>query len=154
MVPTALGRPTLDVQRRAWTIPAAYQAEQLVKRISAEGDATRVAASLDSQLRLFTGNDRLWQSALKSATRHQSELRSWDLSRRHLEHRLRLSIALARSKSGANVDQQLRLLAEDSTKMRNEWKELYREVYTPPFMEVDLGIRFDAEPGIIAAVRR
>ena len=76
------------------------------------------------------------------------------MSRRHLEHRLALSIALVRLKSGANVDEQLRSLAEATGKLRDEWEALYRDVYTPSFMEVDLGIRFDAEPGIIEAVRR
>ncbi len=38
-VPTALGAPTLDVKRRAWTIPAAKQADQLISRIGKEDPA-------------------------------------------------------------------------------------------------------------------
>jgi hypothetical protein len=152
IVPTALARPSLDTNKRAWTIPATRQADQLTSRISKE-DSTQLQASLESQMRQFAGNDALWQSALRSAKRHQRELYSWDLSRRHLQHRLALSLALARLKSGGKGEEQLDSLAEARSKLRDAWSEHYRDVFTPQHMEVELDIRFDAEPGIIEAVR-
>jgi hypothetical protein len=152
-VPTALALPILNAMKRAWTIPSTAQAKQLTDRIASMGPA-RLEASLQNQLQQFVRHDTLWQSALKSAKRHQDELHSWDLSRRHLEHRLDLSIALARLKSGAKVDEQLRALAEAAGKLRDEWKARYQDVVTPLFMEIELEIRFDTEPGIIEAVRR
>ena len=51
------------------------------------------------------------------------------------------------------MDEQLGSLAEARGKLRKEWKALYRDVYTAAFMEVDLGFRFDAEPGIIEVIQ-
>jgi len=153
IVPTALGRPTLDTKERAWTIPAARQADQLIARMREE-DPARLKESLEEGIRLFAGGDAAWQSATRSAKRLQREISSWDLSRRHLQHRLQLSMALVRLKSGENMDQELRSLAEATGKLRDGWKALYQDAYTPSFLEVDLGFRFDAEPGIIETVRR
>jgi hypothetical protein len=84
----------------------------------------------------------------------QGDLYSWDLSRRHLQHRLALSLASVWLKSGGKgEEEQLGSLAEASSKLRDAWSEHYREVFTPRHMEVELDIRFDAEPGIIEAVR-
>jgi hypothetical protein len=152
-IPTALGKPVLDVERRAWTIPAEKQADQLIDRLGRE-QPTRLIESLQTQRRLFAKHDELWRSALRLASRHRSELQSWDLSRRHLAHRLELSAALARLKSGGEIAQELRELAETRGELRSEWKALYREAATPLHMEVELDIRFDAEPGIVEAVRR
>lgn len=153
IVPTALGRPSLDTNKRVWTIPATSQADQLMSRISKEGP-TQLQASLESQMRQFASNDTPWQSALRSAKRHQRELYSWDLSRRHLKHRLALSLALVRLKSGGKgEEEQLGSLAEARSKLRDAWGEHYRDVFTPQHMEVELDIRFDAEPKIIEAIR-
>jgi hypothetical protein len=152
IVPTALARPSLDTDKRAWRIPATRQADQLMSRISKE-NPTQLQASLESQWRQFAGNDALWQSALRSAKRHQRELYSWDLSRRHLQHRLSLALALARLKSGGKEEKQLDSLAQARRKLRDAWSEHYSDVFTPQHMEVELNIRFDAEPGIIEAVR-
>jgi len=152
IVPTALARPSLDANKRAWTIPAARQADQLISRISKE-DPTKLQASLESQIRQFAGNGALWQSALRSAKRHPRELYSWDLSRRHLQHRLALSLALVQLKSGGKGEEQLDSLAEARSKLRDAWSEHYRDVFTPQHMGVELDFRFDAEPGIIEALR-
>ena len=48
-VPTALGVPSLDVKQRAWTIPAAKQADQLIGRMSKE-DLVRLTGSLEKQI--------------------------------------------------------------------------------------------------------
>jgi hypothetical protein len=152
IVPTTLARPSLDTNKRAWTIPATRQADQLMSRISKEEPA-QLQISLESQLRQFAGNDALWQSALRSAKRHQRELCSWDLSRRHLQHRLALALALTPLKSGGKEEERLDSLAQARRQLRDAWSEHYRDVFTPQRMEVELDIRFDAEPGIIEAVR-
>jgi hypothetical protein len=152
-VPTAVAIPTFDVERRVWTISAAGQATQLITRIGEEG-ATKLPTELESQLRLCAANNVRWQSALQSAQRHQRELRCWDLSRRHLQHRLALSLSLVRLKSGGDEQSQLDSLAKARTSLRSQWKELYRGVFTPAAMNVELETRFDDEPGIVDGVRR
>jgi hypothetical protein len=104
-------------------------------------------------MRQFAGHDAPWRQTLRSAQRRQRELYSWDLSRRHLQHRLALSLALVRLKSGAKDEGQLDSVAAARKELRDQWREHYGDVFTPRHMEVELGIRFDAEPGIIEAVR-
>ncbi|MBN2161395.1 MAG: hypothetical protein JW713_00515, partial [Pontiellaceae bacterium] len=152
-IPTAQAKPSYDIDKRAWIMSAAKQSGQLIA-LAGRKDPAALAASLENQVRLFDKNDVFWQSALQNATRFQGELRCWNLSRRHLKHRLELSRVLMMLKTGANVDKQLASLNEARNRLRDEWRELYRDVYTPPFMQVDLEVRFGAEPGIIDALRR
>jgi hypothetical protein len=152
-VATTLASPLYDIRKQAWTMSAAQQAKQLIA-FAGEKDFADVATSLENELHVFAANEALWQSALQNSARFQSELRCWDLSRRHATHRLELARTLMRLRAGNDVDQQVAALNEARVKLRDEWKDNYRDVYTLPFMEVDLGLRFDAEPGIVKALRQ
>jgi hypothetical protein len=144
---------TWNSKERTWIIPAKQQAAQLINRMKEQG-AERLRASLQTELLEFAGNDALWQSALQSAKRHQAELLSWDLSRRHLKHRLDLSQALMAGNTGKDGQRMYGSLIEAGNKLREEWKELYRDTFTPRHMKVELDLRFDTEPGIIEAFRK
>ncbi|MCC6126995.1 MAG: beta-N-acetylhexosaminidase [Pirellulales bacterium] len=157
---TKIDVPTLQAEmtnwnaaERTWTIPPRRQAEQLLARIKKHG-AESIRDSLSDGLRQYAENDALWRSVLQSAAMNRTELQCWDLSRRHLRHRLELTLALARMKAGEDVEQRLAALVQEGAKLREEWKTLYRDVFTPAHMKVELDLRFDAEPGIIDAVRR
>jgi hypothetical protein len=157
---TKIDVPTLQAEmtnwnaaERTWTIPAPRQAEQLLARIKKHG-AESVRDSLSDALRQYAENDAVWRSVLQAAAINRTELQCWDLSRRHLRHRLELTQALARMKAGEDVERRLAALLEAGAKLREEWKSLYRDVFTPAHMKVELDLRFDAEPGIIDAVRQ
>jgi hypothetical protein len=155
--PSTVALPTLDDEKRAWLMTAEAQWEQVKHFADAGGDqqVDKVRAWLDHLSR----GDETWAKALCSASRHQRELKYWDLSRRHLIHRLRLLVPLIRildaKKTGQrrNLDfwrNQLADSAERRKKLQQEWVQLYEEICTSRHLEVELYNRFGAEKDMIA----
>ena len=160
--PSTLARPTLDDDERAWRVTAATQLEQ-IRRLARTEPATALAG-LRTQLDQIAQSKHLWQEAMRTGKRNQRELRCWDLSRRHLEHRLQLVpplwhlIRVADGETAADKQQverwqqQLESLSESRARLRSEWAELYRDICTPRHLETELDHRFDAEAVIIRDV--
>ncbi|MCC6127371.1 MAG: family 20 glycosylhydrolase [Pirellulales bacterium] len=147
------GRLFWDPPSRTWSLTPDRQAAQLIASIESQG-LKRQRASLESSRRLIAGNNALWESALRSAKRHRDELRSWNLSRRRIQHRLELTLALTRLKAGNDEDGQLHNLAASGARLREEWKNHYLRVFTPAHLNIELFNRFDSEPGLIDAMHQ
>jgi len=142
------------------SISSASQAGQLLDYMT----NTAATISLQNSLQILTNGDSLWQAVLRTAVRNQRELQSWDLTRRHLIHRLKLALTLTHPKKiegndatnktmeAGPLELQFDLLNRERDVLREEWQQLYHNVFTPSHMKNELDYRFDAETGIVEKV--
>jgi len=142
-----------------WLYAVSTQLGQINKFARNEPD--KQLESMQNWLDRMAKSSAIWDKALASAKRHRNELRHWDLSRRLLMHRLRLTqplmhIILADTSNGKPENQQinqwkqeLESLAGPRQALRREWAERYREICTTRFLETELNQRFDVEQSMI-----
>jgi len=154
---STLARPKLDDGKRAWVLSSEAQLEQIRQVAGREPD--KQLQQLGSWLDQLSATTERLRRAKSAARRHQDELACWDLSYRHLVHRLRfvpLVVRLIRAKQAnsegpqvAEWKRSLESLFEPRARLRAEWAGLYRDVCTARHLEIELHNRFDAEADII-----
>jgi len=157
--PSTRATPRRDDARDAWIVSADQQLEQITTAV--RGGWDHWLTTCRSWLDRLNETATLWHRACTQSTRNQHELACWDLSMRHLAHRLELldpairlaAVAFADATAGDDGINtwigQLRAFDDPRKQLRQAWARQYRDTMTPLHLKVELYNRFDAEQEMI-----